>query len=235
LRRRDRVTPYAGESRLRELAVVIPVAPGDDAWTALIDDLRSLPPGAEIVLAGAAPPTHPVPPPARWLTSQRGRAHQMNAGARATTHPFLWFLHADSRLTPHALASLGRSLAEAPRALHYFDLAFLDDGPALMPINELGARLRSRWGGMPFGDQGFCVAREVWDGLGGFRTDVVFGEDHLFTWAARRAGVLLRPVGAPLLTSARRYRERGWLRTTARHLRLTAAQAFPEWVRAVRG
>ena len=159
----------------------------------------------------------------------------MNAGARATTHPFLWFLHADSRLTPHALASLGRSLAEAPRALHYFDLAFLDDGPALMQINELGARLRSRWGGMPFGDQGFCIAGEVWEGLGGFRTDVEYGEDHLLAWAARRAGVPLRPVGAPLLTSARRYRERGWLRTTARHLRLTAAQAFPEWVRAVRG
>jgi hypothetical protein len=235
LRGRDRVNPDVGESRLRELAVVIPVAPDDDAWVGLIEELSALPPEAEIVLAAAAPPTRPAPPPARWLISARGRAEQMNAGARATTRPFLWFLHADSRLTPHTLASLGRSLAEAPRALHYFDLAFLDDGPALMPLNELGAWLRSRWGGMPFGDQGFCIARGVWEGLGGFRTDVVYGEDHLFAWAARCAGVLLRPVGAPLLTSARRYRERGWLRTTARHLRLTAAQALPEWVRTVRG
>lgn len=222
-------------ARLRELAVVIPVAPDDDAWTGLMDQLSELPPGVEIVLVGSVPPPRPVPPPARWLISPRGRARQMNAGARATSRPFLWFLHADSRFTSRSLGALGRSLAEAPGALHYFDLAFLDDGPALMPINELGARLRSRWGGMPFGDQGFCIAREVWEGLGGFRTDVEYGEDHLLAWAARRAGVPLRPVGAPLLTSARRYRERGWLRTTARHLRLTAAQALPEWVRAVRG
>jgi len=235
LRRRDGVSESGARARLRELAVVVPVAPGDEAWTALLSDLEALPPEAEVVLACAAQPGSPVPPRARLLLAPRGRAPQMNAGAHATTRPFLWFLHADSRLTPGALQALDHSLASAPDALHHFDLAFLDDGPPLMWLNRVGARVRSRWGGMPFGDQGFCLRREVWERLGGFRTDAAYGEDHLLVWKARQSGVALRPVGATLLTSARRYRERGWLRTTARHLRLTAVQAFPEWVRLVRG
>jgi GT2 family glycosyltransferase len=87
---------------------------------------------------------------------------------------------------------------------------------------------------MPFGDQGFCLRREIWERLGGFDTHASYGEDHLFVWKARRAGVPLRPTGGTLRTSARKYQERGWLRTTARHLHLTATQAFPEWLKLVR-
>ncbi|MDQ3556998.1 MAG: glycosyltransferase family 2 protein [Gemmatimonadota bacterium] len=220
---------------LRELAVVIPVAPGDRAWETLLADLRALPAEAEVVLAGSEAPPPDLPSNLRWARAQRGRARQMNAGARATDRTWLWFLHADSRFAPDTLPSLRRALATAPDALHFFDLAFLDDGPALMRLNQAGAWIRSRWGGMPFGDQGFCLRRELWERLGAFRTDAPYGEDHLLAWKARRERVPLRPTGGTLRTSARRYRERGWLATTARHLRLTALQAFPEWVRLLRG
>lgn len=220
---------------LGELAVVVPVGPGDGAWRGLLPELCSLPPGAEIVLAASEPAPPDLPAGVRWLRAPRGRARQMNAGARATTRPWLWFLHADSRLASDTLPSLARSLAAAPGALHFFDLAFLDDGPPLVRLNQFGVRLRSRWGGMPFGDQGFCLRRDIWERLGGFRTDAPFGEDHLLAWKARQEGVPLRPTGGTLRTSARRYRERGWLRTTTRHLRLTARQALPEWLRLVRG
>jgi len=47
-------------------------------------------------------------------------------------------------------------------------------------------------------------------------------------WRARRAGLPLRAIDAALVTSARKYAERGWLRTTLRHWRLTADQAWRE-------
>jgi hypothetical protein len=221
--------------QLRQLAVVVPVGPGDRAWSELLPQLDALPPEAEVVIAGAEPSPDGVPLRARWLQAPHGRAQQMNAGARETSRPFLWFLHADSRLEPDTLPALDRALVVAPDALHFFDLAFLNDGPPLMRLNQAGAWLRSRWGGMPFGDQGFCLRREVFERLGGFRTDAPYGEDHLLAWKARQLGVPLRPTGALLRTSARRYRERGWLATTARHLHLTIRQAFPEWIRLVRG
>lgn len=221
--------------RLGHLAVVVPVGPGDRAWTGLLPQLEALPPAAEVVLAGAEAAPATLPPRVRWLHAPRGRARQLNAGAGETRNRFLWFLHADSCLEPDTLRALDRALAVAPDALHYFDLAFLDDGPSLMWLNQAGAWARSRWGGMPFGDQGFCMRRDVFHRLGGFRTDAAYGEDHLLAWKARQLGVPLRSTGARLRTSARRYRERGWLATTVRHIHLTARQALPEWLKLIRG
>jgi GT2 family glycosyltransferase len=152
----------------------------------------------------------------------------MNAAARAARRRYLWFLHADTRFGPGVLAALRRSLAAEPEGLHYFDLGFAPGGPALMPVNAAGVWVRSRLLGMPFGDQGFCLSRRVFARLGGFDEEASYGEDHLLVWKARRAGVPLRCAGARLLTSARKYQERGWLATTARHLYLTYKQALPE-------
>jgi hypothetical protein len=70
------------------------------------------------------------------------------------------------------------------------------------------------------------LPRTLFERLDGFDEHASYGEDHLLVWAAHHAGVPVVPVGASLRTSARRYRERGWLRTTLRHLLLTARQAW---------
>jgi hypothetical protein len=224
------IDPLAG------LAVVVPVGPGDAAWRSLVADLEVLPPDAEVVFVGTEPlASCPWERPNwRWIQAPPGRARQLNAGARSTSKPRLWFLHADSRFAPDTLASLAQPIQEQPDALLYFDLVFLADGPRLARLNQLGAWVRSRCGGMPFGDQGFCLRREIWERLGGFDTHAPYGEDHLFVWKARRARVPIRPTGGTLCTSARKYREHGWLSTTMRHLRLSALQAFPEWLKLLR-
>ena len=228
---------------LADTAVVVPVAPGDDAWRELLDDLVALPPGTEILFAGTEPPApdaHGILTgrlagrPWRWLAVPRGRARQLNLAAEATRRTHLWFLHADSRFTGDTVPRMRAALVAAPEALLYSDLGFLPDGPRAVRLNALAVRLRARWLGMPFGDQGLCIAREAFARLGGFDEAAAYGEDHLFVWRARRAGIALRPTGGTLLTSARRYRERGWARTTARHLWLTARQALPEWLALLR-
>jgi GT2 family glycosyltransferase len=171
---------------------------------------------------------------ARWLLSPPGRARQQNVGAAATDAPWLWFVHADSRVAPSTLPALRRVVRAyddagaaqvAENALHYFNLRFLDDGPPWMAINSFGAWIRSRGFGLPFGDQGFLLPSALFHALGGFDESVPFGEDHALVWAAHRAGVPVRAIGAPLLSSARKYAENGWLATTARHLRMTWQQA----------
>jgi hypothetical protein len=224
--------------RLAELAVVVPIGPGDRAWRGLLPALAVLPAGARVVLAATCPDD--LPPPGETtlgaaelvaIVAERGRARQQNAGARAAERPWLWFLHADSRLASTTVPALATTLARAPGALGYFDLRFADDGPWAVHLNALGVWVRSRWLGLPFGDQGFFLAREVFERLGGFDASLPFGEDHALVWAARRAGVPLAPARAPLYTSARQYAEGGWLATTARHVRWTAVQAFREALR----
>jgi hypothetical protein len=222
---------------LRELAVVVPIGPGERAWQGLLPQLAALPSEARIVLVATAAAdlprrSDPVADGLRaelvLLTAPRGRALQQNAGARAAERRWLWFLHADARLAATTLSALATSLERAPAALGYFDLRFAADGPAAVHLNALGVFIRSRWLGMPFGDQGLFLARTDFERLGGFDPTLQRGEDHALVWAAHRAGMVVASARAPLYTSARQYAEHGWLRTTARHLWLTAAQAWRE-------
>jgi len=210
------------------LAIVIPLGPGELDWRQLLPSLLSST-AAELTVVHT-PDSVPADLPTalerlRLVVSRQGRAAQMNAGAASTTAPWLWFLHADSRLSAHAFARLEQYLAGSPDGIGYFDLRFLGDGPGLVRLNEWGARFRSRRLHLPFGDQGFVMHRDTFQALGGFDESLPSAEDHALVWRARRAGVPLRPVGADLWTSARKYRRQGWLGTTVSHLAATLMQA----------
>lgn len=225
-----------------EVSIIVPIGPGDDAWRDLLGDLRELPFTAEILcVAAESAPTSLAQDSSiaaridEWMVSQPGRATQMNVGANRARGRFLWFLHADSRVTPRALHALTNALASHPQALHYFNLAFGADGPWLMWLNAWGAWWRSHVWGMPFGDQGFCLEKTSFERLGGYPEAACYGEDHLLVWMARRRGIRLRCTGEFLLTSARKYREHGWVRTTARYAWLTWHQAWPQFWLWLRG
>ena len=217
------------------MTVLVPVGPGEAAWRDLLADLAPLrDAGGRVVLCGVGGAPRVLPPGVRWVRAGRAnRAVQLNAAAAAARTGRLWCLHADTRLTP-AAARAAVAAAADPRAVHFLRLRFARDGPALTRLNGWGANLRSRLG-MPFGDQGFLLSADLLADLGGFDEAAPYGEGHLLAWAARRRGVPLVRLPAALTTSARKYRQRGWLRTTGVHLFLTARQAAPQCWALVRG
>ncbi len=211
------------------LSIVVPVGPGDTTWQGLLPELARVDASDIALVFSSQNPVELVPHTDKRLLiaiSSTGRARQQNAGATATTAPWLWFLHADSRFAPETVSRLHAFIARNEPALGYFDLRFQNDGPRWTQLNALGARLRSRWLGLPFGDQGLLIPRSVFEALGGFDESVPSGEDHALVWRAKRSGIPVRPVGAVLLTSARKYAQQGWWRTTAGHLRLTCQQVW---------
>lgn len=215
---------------LSQVSIVLPVGPGDRAWPPLYAALREHAAAAELLPVFADGDTQPTPGGA--LHASKGRAHQQNAGARAAQRPWLWFLHADTRLTPETLPALRVFLERGEPALGWFRLRFDTEGPGTlrwaMRANAMGANWRSRRLGLPFGDQGLLLPRPEFERLDGFDPQLAYGEDHALVWRARRAGLPLRAIDAALVTSARKYAERGWLRTTLHHLRLTGDQAWRE-------
>lgn len=216
------------------LSVIVPFGPGETEGAVLLEQLRGLRRGAELVLVRAEGGALPIAAQINGAivsvcTSPAGRARQMNTGAEAAHGRWLWFVHADSRLHARTLPALGTFLDRKNDALGYFDLRYRGDGPALAHLNALGANLRARWLGLPFGDQGLVLPATWFMRLGGYDEDAAYGEDHLLVWRARHARLPLRRIGAPLTSSARKYAERGWWRTTTRHLRLTLRQAWPQW------
>lgn len=207
----------------------------------LLEDLKDLAGKAEIILSSTEPPPAQLHSTGealgldlKWITGAMGRGRQLNHAAKEARKPWLWFLHADSRIEKSDAHRLLRSVERYPAALHYFNLRFDLSNLKKMGLNSAGVWFRSHVLQMPFGDQGFCIDRKLFERLGAFKEDAPYGEDHLFVWKARQRSVPLRCTGGWITTSARRYQERGWLKTTIRHLGLTALQAAPEAVRLVK-
>jgi hypothetical protein len=95
-----------------------------------------------------------------------------------------------------------------------------------MRLTERGAGFRSRVFGLPFGDRARCLPAATFHALGRYNELAAHGEDHLLVRGARSAGIPVPPVCATITTSARKYREHGWFRTTFRHWRLTLPQGL---------
>lgn len=216
-----------------DLSVIIPVGPGENAWPGLLSQLTTLGPNTEIILVHAV--NCPLVDkqcsmtPVRHIQSAAGRARQLNMGAACAKGRWLWFLHADTRLTSNVLPILLRFIRDDNDVIGYFNLRFDQCGLAPTCLNAFGANLRSRLFGLPFGDQGFIMRADCFHHLGNFNEQVRHGEDHLLIWQARKERFALHRLPATLVSSARRYREQGWIRTTARHLWLTAGQIWLGW------
>ncbi|MAG35669.1 MAG: glycosyltransferase [Dehalococcoidia bacterium] len=155
----------------------------------------------------------------RVTTSPRGRARQLNRGAEAARGEILWFLHADSRPPEGAVDLIRRTLDDSRISLGAFRFA-IDSPRWRYRIIELGVRVRARWFGVPYGDQGFFLRRSAFEKVGGFR-DIPVLEDLYLVRALKRQG-RIAIVEASLPTSARRWEQLGAARVTLRNWKIIA-------------
>jgi rSAM/selenodomain-associated transferase 2 len=146
---------------------------------------------------------------ARILAAPRGRGPQLETGARGAAGDWLVFLHADTSLEPGWAGALRVLESAVVGGAFRFSL---DSPRARYRIVEAGVRLRCATLGLPFGDQALFVRRQAFTLAGGFG-HVPILEDVDFVRRLRRHGGLAFPT-VSALTSARRWEERGFLRTT---------------------
>ncbi|MDX1604627.1 MAG: TIGR04283 family arsenosugar biosynthesis glycosyltransferase [Candidatus Competibacterales bacterium] len=153
------------------------------------------------------------------LRSARGRARQMNAGARIARGRVLWFLHADTRLPADADWMIRDALASG-RDWGRFDVRLSGYHPALRVVETL-MNLRSRLTGIATGDQGLFVTRAAFKAVGGY-PEIALMEDIALSQRLKR---LSRPIclRARLITSSRRWERDGILRTVLLMWRLRLA------------
>jgi rSAM/selenodomain-associated transferase 2 len=151
----------------------------------------------------------------RVLSAMKGRAPQMNAGARYACGEWLLFLHADTVLPDGALARL--NTLETDHAVHAggFLHRFSGTDWRLRLISVLD-NFRCRRSRIIYGDQAMFVRRMLFERLGGFPDqpileDVAFCEKLLRTVTP----VLLAP---PVITDSRKFVKMGVWRSFARVL-----------------
>jgi rSAM/selenodomain-associated transferase 2 len=149
-------------------------------------------------------------PGVRWVSASRGRARQMNAGARAAHGDVLLFLHADTMLPDGAGTAVLAALADPAVVGGRFDVRLDSRRPLLALVGWLMNR-RSRLTGISTGDQAIFVRRAVFDALGGY-PDIPLMEDVELTRRLKRRG-RLAALGLRVVTSARKWENEGVTRT----------------------
>ncbi|MGE0626465.1 MAG: TIGR04283 family arsenosugar biosynthesis glycosyltransferase [Hyphomicrobiaceae bacterium] len=151
--------------------------------------------------------------------SEPGRGTQLRAGVATARYPWLLFLHADTVLDPGWIREAGHFMeridsGKGPSAAAVFRFA-LDDrgiGPRMI---EIGVSLRCALFGLPYGDQGLLIRRDLYDAAGGYRALPLMEDVDLVRRIGRRRLVVLRTSA---VTSAVRYRQDGYLRRMVRNL-----------------
>jgi len=155
---------------------------------------------------------------ARIVTGPGPRGERLARAAREARGEILFFLHADSDPPESALEVMRQSL-ENGTAAGAFSLAYRS-ADARMRWIAWWANARSRWWGVPFGDQGIFCRRDVYERAGGFRSLPICDDVDLVRRLKRVGRLEIRPEKT--ITSPRRYRECGALRQVLRNWRVLA-------------
>lgn len=180
------------------------------------------------------------------LDSAPGRAAQMNCGARAASSDYVLFLHADTRLPLNFAAlfqrwsesgALGDTLSHAGSSTRsstrssarnstgwgFFPIR-LDGGHWLFRIIERAISLRSKLTSIATGDQAICVQSSLFNRLGGY-DDVPLMEDVALS---KKLARVERPrcFAQPVVSSSRRWQQRGILKTVLLMWRIRLSYYF---------
>ena len=152
----------------------------------------------------------PAQSPVRLVTAPRGRARQMNEGAKASRGEILLFLHADTQLPGDAKTMIDTTLADQRLVGGRFDVRF--DRPSTWgSIISRMMNWRSRLSGIATGDQALFVRRPIFEQMGGF-ADIPLMEDVNFSRRLKQKGATAA-LTATVTTSFRRWERHGPLRT----------------------
>jgi rSAM/selenodomain-associated transferase 2 len=197
-----------------QISIIVPVFNERALIRPFLNHLRERAPEAEVVVVDGGSSDGTAQLAAgfcdRLVESGRGRARQMNAGARAARGGVLWFLHVDAEVPLGCLNEVAHVLANPNVVGGYFRIRLprspiyrLTDGFA----HYAGILLRIRCG-----DHGIFCRRTVFLNIGGF-PDVPLMEDAEFFRQLHRYG-RVRYSEQRILVNPRRYKSVGRVRLT---------------------
>ncbi len=196
------------------ISIVIPALDEEKALPATLRAVRAQRGYYEVIVAdgGSGDGTRSLAAAsgARIVQSSRGRAPQMNAGARQARGEWLLFLHADTLLPEGALEAIA-ALPPATEA-GCFRHSFNHPHILLSVISRLH-NWRCRATAIMYGDQAMFVRRSVFEQVGGFPETHI--EDVLLSERLRERAVPAR-LSATVVTDARRFLAHGIIRSFAR-------------------
>jgi rSAM/selenodomain-associated transferase 2 len=200
-----------------EISIIIPTLNEEERIGSLLKHIRSFAPNVEIIVVDGGSRDRTVARSGRAtrvVQSARGRAAQMNAGARMASGDVLWFIHADC--VPHRDSITAIRIALKDSCVRGGGFEFALDSPGLFfRLVERLSNLKNRLAGMVYGDMGIFIRADVFRSLGGF-ADLPLMEDMDICRRLKRKGkIAILPQR--ISTSARRWIGEGAVRNLVRN------------------
>ncbi|MEO8795706.1 MAG: TIGR04283 family arsenosugar biosynthesis glycosyltransferase [Daejeonella sp.] len=142
------------------------------------------------------------------ICDKKGRAYQMNRGAKASNAEILFFMHADSVPPKNFLELIENSVRESYKS-GCFKLKF-DQNHWFLKANSWFTRFNLN--AIRFGDQGLFVSREIFNRTGGFDENLMIMEDQEIIHRIKKQ-TAFKILDSEIITSARKYRDNGIYKT----------------------
>jgi rSAM/selenodomain-associated transferase 2 len=206
------------------ISIVIPALNEADAIVATLVPLQTLrKQGFELLLAdgGSSDETVALAAPLvdTLIQCEKGRALQMNAGAKKASGQWLLFLHADTQL-PKPLSHWFDTLETTQSCWGFFPIRLSGESIFFRWI-ERAINWRSKLSAVATGDQCIFVRREPFFKVGGYQ-NIPLMEDVALSKALRK---LSSPLifSSPVISSSRRWEQYGVFRTVLLMWRLRLA------------
>lgn len=198
------------------IAVIVPVYQAAPRLEAFLSDHAGWLQNAEVVVVeGVASGQTPDPQVAHMvqqcghilIRAPVGRGQQIASGLRAATADWFWVLHADSDVPEETFRALATLCQQQAQGWGRFDVLI----PGLSIIAWF-MNWRSRLTRICTGDQGMFFSRQTLAQAGGF-ADIPLMEDIETSRRLKRCGHPFHALPERVQTSARRWRQRGVVRT----------------------
>lgn len=217
---REDITAYRGRMRVQKalqkmhtgryllkkqkISIIVPIYNEETTIENLQKQLFPLQGKCEIIFVdgGSTDATVSMINPAfRILHSPKGRANQMNLGAKESTGDILFFLHSDSELPEKPLEEIREVIKDHEAGC--FGIAFHSRQFFMWTCRVISNhRIKDRK--VMFGDQGIFITRELFFEAGMF-PNLPIMEDYQFSLTLKEMGVKLGIARHRIYTSDRRF------------------------------
>lgn len=143
------------------------------------------------------------------IKSERGRAKQLNNGAKESNKDILLFLHADSIIEEDVLIKIENFIKNGNKA-GCLKIKF-DSKKIIMRLFAILSNLRVKYRNIAFGDQAIFIEKKFFEDIGMF-DDIPIMEDYKLSIKLKNV-FPIKYIDSYIISSSRRFEKNGILKT----------------------
>ena len=205
------------------VSIIIPALNEEESIPLLLENLASQEGDFEIIVAdgGSADNTLTICksyPDIKIISSEKGRALQMNKGAEIARGDTLLFLHADTLIPRKGIKTIENVMNDDKISAGSFFARF-DHEDGMLSFLARFTRINNRY--LTWGDQGIFIRRRIFNEIGGYK-NIPLMEDLEIQKRVRRRGKFIK-LPLPVTTSSRRFIQNGVVRQQLLNIALVMA------------